>query len=285
MEFCVFSEAQEGASYEQQRALALAAEAGGYDGFFRSDHLMSTKGAVTDGTTETWVTLAGLARETSTIRLGSLMNITEFRAPAVLPLQVAQVAAMSGGRLELGVGAAWFEPEHTGFGLAFGEPAERIDRLAAQLAALRPLVPGVPVILGGRGGEGEADLAALHADEVCANFAPPALAADIHAAAAAACEQIGRDPRTLRRSVIQTVLTGPDDAAREARLSRLSEHSQRMVRNELFGTPAEVVAQLDRYADLGVDRVYLQFPHADDVEYVTWVAEAVLDLVPRAVAA
>ena len=308
LEFCAFLEAQEGATYEQQLAVAQAAERSGYTGFFRADHLRATKGAGLPGATETWVTLAGIARETSSIRIGSLMNITEFRHPAVLALQVAQVDAMSGGRLELGVGTAWYEPEHPAFGLAFGEVRERVTRLREQLDVLdalwsaepdspvdyagetvafvgnpdltRPVAGRVPVIVGGRGGEGEAELAARFGTEFCANFAPPELAASFYDAAAAECGRIGRESATLRRSVIQTILTGPDEASRAQRLSRLSPHSQQMVQNELFGTVDQVVDKLGRYREIGVDRVYLNFPQADDVEYVQWVAQAILGQFP-----
>jgi alkanesulfonate monooxygenase SsuD/methylene tetrahydromethanopterin reductase-like flavin-dependent oxidoreductase (luciferase family) len=137
MELRVFAEPQEGASYEQQLTAAQAAERVGFGAFFRSDHLVRIRpGDPLPGPTDSWVTLGALARETSTIRLGTLVTAATFRLPGPLAVAVAQVDAMSGGRVELGVGSGWFEREHTAYGIPFGARGERFDRLEEQLAVL-----------------------------------------------------------------------------------------------------------------------------------------------------
>jgi F420-dependent oxidoreductase-like protein len=135
MELRIFTEPQQGASYEQLLGVARAAERGGFGAFFRSDHFLRMgPGDGLPGPTDSWVTLAGLARETSRIRLGTLVSSATFRLPGMLAVQVAQVDAMSGGRVELGLGTGWFEEEHRAYGVAFPPLGERFDRLEEQLA-------------------------------------------------------------------------------------------------------------------------------------------------------
>src|SRR5580700_2367620 len=119
MKLRIFVEPQQGASYAQQLAVAQAAEAGGFDAFFRSDHFLTMGGDGLPGPTDSWVTLGGIARETGRIRLGTLVTSATFRLPGLLAIQVAQVDAMSGGRVELGLGAGWFDGEHTAYGVPF----------------------------------------------------------------------------------------------------------------------------------------------------------------------
>src|SRR3954452_8827636 len=131
MDLRIMTEPQQGASYDTQLALAKASEAAGFSGYFRSDHYLTMSGDGLPGPTDAWVTLAGLARETSTIRLGTMLTAGTFRLPGVLAIQVAQVDQMSGGRVELGLGAGWFEEEHKAYGIPF--PKEKIGRLEEQL--------------------------------------------------------------------------------------------------------------------------------------------------------
>ena len=135
MEYCLFTEPQQGATYDDQLAFARAGERLGFDGFFRSDHyLRMGDGDPLPGPTDAWTTLAGLARETSRIRLGTLVSSVTYRHPGILAIQVAQVDAMSGGRVELGLGTGWFEREHRAYGIPF--PAKRFDLLEEQLAVV-----------------------------------------------------------------------------------------------------------------------------------------------------
>src|SRR6185295_16359567 len=136
----IFTEPQQGATYDQQLAMARVAEEEGFDAFFRSDHyLRMGDGDARPGPTDSWVTLAGLARETSTIRLGTLVSSATFRLPGPLAISVAEVDAMSGGRVELGLGTGWFEQEHTAYGIPFPPLGERFERLEEQLEIISGL--------------------------------------------------------------------------------------------------------------------------------------------------
>src|SRR5437868_7602603 len=140
MDLRVMLERQQGATYDQQLAIAQAAEAEGFDGFFRSDHLMRFDDEdAGPGPTESWITLAGIARETTRIRLGTLVTSMTFRLPGMLAITVAQVDAMSGGRVELGLGTGWNDAEHTAYGVPFPPIGERFQRLEEQLEILTGL--------------------------------------------------------------------------------------------------------------------------------------------------
>src|SRR5437660_9188270 len=195
MRLRIFTEPQQGASYDQQLAMARVAEDEGFDAFFRSDHLMHFgPGDGLPGPTDAWATLAGLARETSRVRLGTLVTPITFRHPGLLAITVAQVDAMSGGRVELGLGAGWFDGEHHAYGVPFPPFAERFERLGESLAIVTGLwttppgerfsfagrhyritdspalpkprqSPRPPVILGGAGPNRTPRLAAKYADE------------------------------------------------------------------------------------------------------------------------
>src|SRR5580692_5295052 len=139
MKLRIFVEPQQGASYAQQLAVAQAAEALGFDAFFRSDHFLAMGGDGLPGPTDSWVTLGGIARETERIRLGTLVTSATFRLPGLLAVQVAQVDAMSGGRVELGLGAGWYDAEHSAYGVPFPATHERMERLEEQYAILTGL--------------------------------------------------------------------------------------------------------------------------------------------------
>lgn len=201
MDFRVFVEPQQGATYSDQLAVAQAAERLGYSAFFRSDHYLKMAGDGLPGPTDSWVTLAGIARETSTIRLGTMVTSATFRYPGPLAISVAQVDEMSGGRVELGLGAGWFEEEHLAYAIPFPPLGERFDRLTEQLQILtgmwgtpvgdtfdfagthytvkdspglpKPVqTPHPPIIIGGQGAKRTPALAAQFASEFNIPFVP-----------------------------------------------------------------------------------------------------------------
>ena len=219
MDLRIFTEPQQGASYDQQLRLARAAEDAGYDAFFRSDHYLAMGGGDgLPGPTDAWVTLGGLARETTRIRLGTMVTAATFRLPGVLAIQVAQVDAMSGGRVELGLGTGWFEAEHTAYGIPFPPLGERFDRLAEQLeivtglwassgpfsfsgthytltdspALPKPVQSPLPVIVGGGGPKRTPALAARYAAEYNVPFASVAGTEEAFGRVRAACADAGR---------------------------------------------------------------------------------------------
>src|SRR5713101_924995 len=242
MRFRITIEPQEGATYADQLAMALLAEELGFDAFFRSDHYISfTYGDGLPGPTDAWATLAGLAQETTRLRLGTLVSPITFRLPGPLAIIVAQVDAMSGGRVELGLGAGWNDREHQAYGIPFPPTGERFDRFEEQLAIVSGLwptapgdrftfagrhytlddspalpkpvqQPGPPIVIGGFGPTRTPRLAARYASEFNVGFTPPGGYPAIAARAHAACEQIGRDPATLPASIANTVVCGVDEA-------------------------------------------------------------------------
>lgn len=292
MRLNIFTEPQLGASYDDQLAVARRAEDCGFDAFFRSDHYLTMGGDGLPGPTDSWVTLGALARETSRIRLGTLVTSATFRYPGPLAISVAQVDAMSGGRVELGFGAGWYEAEHTAYGIPFPPMRERFDRLDEQLAIVTGLWadgpfsfkgryytvedspglpkpvqrPGPPVIIGGKGLRRTPALAARYASEFNVPFVPVEETAQVYAALRAVT---GR-PITL--SVAQTVACGRSSAEVARRREAIGPAAAR----GLVGTPEEVAAGLRRYQDLGAERAYLQLVDIRDVDHV----DALADLIP-----
>ena len=260
MEYCTFSEPQQGFTYDDQLAFALATERAGFDGFFRSDHYMRMgAGDPLPGPTDAWTTLAGLARETTRIRLGTLVSSATHRVPAVLAIQVAQVDEMSGGRVELGLGTGWFEAEHRAYGIPF--PAKRFGLLRGAAgdrdracgpprSARRSTSPGehytlsgapalpkprqerVPIIVGGGGPRRTPEIAARFATEFNLGFRPESEIAEAFARVRAACERIDRDPATLKLSVALPTIAAPD----EKTLSRRAEATGRSLDQFRDGT-------------------------------------------------
>ena len=306
MQLRVMTEPQQGATYAELLAVARESEALGFDAFFRSDHLMRI--GETDpgpGSTEAWATLAGLARDTSTIRLGTMVSSATFRLPGMLALTVATVDAMSGGRVELGLGGGWYEAEHTAFGVPLPPVGERFDRLEEQLRILtgvwttppgesfsfdgthytlsgHPALPspvqqpGPPLIVGGKGPRRTPDLAARFADE----FNVPPFSSLEEAGTAigrvrAACEAVGRDPGSLVLSAVQTLAVAGSHAELERRAAAWGGLD--LLRTlGLAGTVEEVLDKIGRYRDLGVTRLYLQLPDLHDLDQLRLVAREVL---------
>ncbi|OZV84455.1 LLM class F420-dependent oxidoreductase [Micromonospora echinospora] len=306
MELRVFTEPQQGASYDQLLAVARCAEDAGYDAFFRSDHyLMMGEASGEPGPTDAWTTLAGLARETSRIRLGTLMTAATFRLPGPLAITVAQVDAMSGGRIEFGVGTGWFEAEHQAYGIPFPPLAERFDRLEEQLAVITGLwqtpagqtfdfsgkyytltdspalpkpvqSPRPPVLLGGMGAKRTPRLAARFADEFNLPFVPVDDTAAQFGRVRDACAAIGRDPAELRWSNALVLCCGRNDAEVRRRAEAIGRDPDELRENGLAGSPAEVVDKIGRYAGVGSQRIYLQTLDLADLDHLELVAAEVM---------
>lgn len=311
MDLRIFTEPQQGASYEDQLAVAQAAETLGYDAFFRSDHYLTMgDGDGLPGPTDAWTTLAGLARETSTIRLGTLVTSATFRRPGVLAIQVAQVDQMSGGRVELGLGAGWFAREHEAYGIPF--PAKRFGLLTeqfevvtglwgtpvgetfsysgehytlvdspalpkpAQRSSLDPSRPGVPVIVGGNGPSRTPALAAAFASEYNTSFPPKDEIKRSFDRVRAACQDAGRDPEELVYSAALVLCAGRDEAEVTRRAAAIGREPAELRENGVAGTVAEVTDELGRLAELGVERVYLQVLDLTDLDHLDLVAREVM---------
>jgi F420-dependent oxidoreductase-like protein len=260
------------------------------------------------GPTESWVTLAGLARDTSTIRLGTLLTSATFRHPGVLAIEVAQVDAMSAGRVELGLGAGWFEEEHRAYGIPFPSLGERFSRLEEQLAIITGLwqrgagekfefrgryyelenspalpkpvqSPRPPVIVGGHGTRRTPELAARYADEINIPFASSDDCRRLFGLASEACERLGRDPSSLRRSAALVLCCGEDEAEFRHRAAAIGREPEELRAHGACGTAGEVVDVLSRYGEAGVSRVYLQVLDLDDLDHLRHVAKEVMTCV------
>ncbi|MEU7552219.1 LLM class F420-dependent oxidoreductase [Streptomyces sp. NPDC044571] len=303
MDLRIFTEPQQGASYDTLLAVAKATEDLGFDAFFRSDHYLRMGSADgLPGPTDAWITLAGLARETRRIRLGTLMTAGTFRLPGVLAIQVAQVDQMSGGRVELGLGAGWFEDEHKAYGIPF--PADRMARLEEQLAIVTGLwatAPGaafdyvgthyrlenspalpkpaqakVPVLIGGHGAKRTPRLAARYADEFNMPFASVADSARQFDRVRRAAEEAGRKPGELVYSNALVACVGKDDAEVARRAAAIGRDVDELKANGLAGSPAQVVEKIGAYEAIGCSRVYLQLLHLDDLDHLELISAQVL---------
>ena len=304
MRLRIFTEPQQGADYDTLLRVAQATEAGGFDAFFRSDHYLKM-GDVSGlpGPTDAWVTLAGLARETSRIRLGTLMTAATFRLPGPLAIAVAGVDQMSRGRVELGLGAGWFEAEHEAYGIDFPPVAERFDRLEEQLeivtglwstpagstfsftgahyqladspALPKPYAGRPPIIVGGTGPRRTPDLAARFADEFNVAFEPVDETARVFDRVRAACDAHGRTT-PLRYSAAQVVCCGRDDAEVARRAAAIGRDAVEVRTEGLAGTPAELVDRIGQFAKLGCETVYLQVLDLDDLDHLDLLASEVL---------
>jgi F420-dependent oxidoreductase-like protein len=298
----IFTEPQQGAGYDQLLAMAEATEEGGFDAFFRSDHYLAMGGDGLPGPTDAWVSLAGLARDTSRIKLGTLVSPVTFRLPGVLAITVAQVDAMSGGRAELGLGAGWFEAEHSAYGIPF--PSRRFGLLEEQLeivtglwstpvgekfsfegehyrvqdspALPKPVQSPIPLIIGGGGKQRTPALAARYATEFNIGFISVEDVAVTYGRVRSACDAIGRDPASLTWSVALTTYCGRDDSEVRRRTESRDADVAQLRTAGLVGTPDEIVDRIGRYAEVGARRVYLQVLDLDDLDMVELIAERVL---------
>jgi F420-dependent oxidoreductase-like protein len=304
VELRIFTEPQMGATYDELLSVARRAEETGFDAFFRSDHYLTMGGDGLPGPTDAWVTLAGLARETSRIRLGTLMTAATFRLPGPLAVAVAQVDQMSGGRVELGIGAGWFEAEHTAYGIPFPSLGERFDRYAEQLAVVTglwntppgetfgfdgkyyevvdsPALPkpvqagGIPVLVGGKGKTRTPRLAARYASEFNVPFSSAEDNARLFAGVRGACEEAGRDPSSLVYSSALVLCVGKDEAEIARRAAAIGRDVEELREHGVAGTPAEAVDIIGRYAEAGSQRFYLQVLDLSDLDHLDLVASEV----------
>jgi len=301
----IFTEPQQGASYDDLLAVASEAEALGFDAFFRSDHYLKMGDVPGDpGSTDAWITLAGLARDTERIRLGTLVTAATFRLPGPLAVAVAQVDAMSGGRVELGLGSGWYDQEHTAYGIPFPPLGERFERLEEQLAVVTGLwetpagetfsfkgahyqladspalpkpvqSPRPPVLIGGWGKTRTPRLAARFADEFNLPFPQVADVGPQFDAVRVACEAAGRDPATMTWSAALVVCCGEDEDTYQRRATAIGRASDELRTNGAAGTVDEVVETLGRYAEAGIERVYLQVLDLHDLDHLRLIAAEV----------
>ena len=302
MELRIFTEPQQGATYEDLLAVARRSEELGFDAFFRSDHYLHMGGVSgMPGPTDAWTTLAGLARDTNSIRLGTLVTAATFRLPGPLAISVAQVDQMSGGRVELGLGAGWFDEEHSAYGIPFPPVGERFDRLEEQLAIItglwatpegetfthrgdhyevvdspalpKPVQSPPPVIVGGHGPKRTPHLAARFAAEFNQPFPKPDAIPEGKARVVAACEAIGRDPATMVFSVAQVVCVGENETDLARRAEAIGRKPDELRKNGVAGTVEEARAKLAVLGDQGMSRVYLQVLDLSDLEHLDLLAD------------
>jgi F420-dependent oxidoreductase-like protein len=307
MRVTLFVEPPRGATYDDQLRLARHAEDAGFEGFLRADHYQAMgDDPGLPGPTDAWITLAGLARETSRIRLGTLVNSATFRLPGPLAIMVAQVDAMSGGRIELGMGAGWLEREHTSYGIPFPPLGERFDRMGEQLAIITGLWstpdgerfsydgkhyqlldapalpkpvqrPGPPILVGGRGPKRTPELAARYADEFNMPFKSVAETAAAFARVKEACATYGRpDGRKLTLSAGIVVALGRTDADAQRRAAPLHVKSALPPEDPVVGSPDLLVQRIGEMAEAGADRVHLRVIEMSDLDHVDLIAAEVL---------
>jgi len=306
MDLRIFTEPQQGATYDDLLAVARVTEEEGFDAFFRSDHYQRIgPGDPGPGSTDSWVTLGALARETSRIRLGTMVTSATFRHAGSLAIQVAQVDQMSGGRVDLGIGAGWYETEHRSYGIPFlGGFGERFELLEETLDVLCGLwatpagsafsyagrhltlvdspalpkpaqQPRPPIVLGGAGHTKTPRLAARFADEFNTPFHGLDAAAAQYDRVRAACEAAGRDPGSMVFSAALTVCVGRDQAEVERRAARIGRPGERI---DLAGTPDQVAEKLRGFAEAGAARAYLQVLDLADLDHLRLIAAEVAPL-------
>jgi F420-dependent oxidoreductase-like protein len=314
MKVCLMIEGQEGVSWEEWVALGLACDEHGFDALFRSDHYLSFGQPTERGSLDAWATLAALTGRTDRVRLGTLVSPITFRHPSELAKSVVTADHASGGRVELGMGAGWFEPEHRAYGFPFPPADERFDMLEEQVeivhrlwdrdeeevtfegrhyrlegchALPKPLQdPHPPLILGGGAGPRAAKLAARWADEYNVNLVTPEECRSARERLSQACEDIGRDPAELPLSLMTGTVIGADPAGLERHASRLMERRSEtgdpaaflegLGPKRIVGTPDRVLARLAEYAEAGVERVMMQHIVHDDLETIALIGSEVI---------
>lgn len=304
MELRIFTEPQQGATYATLLRIARASEDLGYDAFFRSDHYLAMNAEGLPGPTDAWLTLAALGRETSTIKLGTLVTSATFRHPGQLAIQVAQADEMSGGRIEFGLGAGWFAEEHEAYAIPFPALGERFERLTENLEIITGLwstpvgdlfdysgkhfevksspalpkpvqSPRPPIIIGGMGRKRTPALAARFADEFNVPFAQVDVVSGQFDVVRDACRAAGRGPDELTYSAALTVCVGRNDAEVAKRADAIGRNVDELRENGLAGTPSEVVEKVETYRAVGVSRLYLQVLDLDDLEHIEFIANEV----------
>ncbi len=311
MDIRIFTEPQQGAGYHRLSKFATHAEGLGFDGFFVSDHYhVMGDNDPRMGPTDALTTLAGLARDTERIRLGTLVCSSTFREPGRLAVISAEVDQMSQGRLELGIGAGWFDREHHALGIEFPSLKERFDRMEDQLEILRlfrdtavdktfnfegrtvsldncpPLPqsfqdPGIPIIIGGGGPRRTPNLAARFADEFNFAFRSPQEFQRAVERVTQACESIGRDPEDLVLSVAQVVCVADSENELVKRAKRIGRDPVELRENGVAGMPEEAAEQIMAFQQEGASRIYLQVLDEDDLDHISLIAESIAPLLER----
>ncbi len=317
MRLRVLLEPRYGATYDQILALARATEEAGFDAFFRSDHYLGIEpNEPALRPTDSWTTLAGLAIQTSRVTLGTLMTAGTFRYPAQLAIEVATVDAMSGGRVELGIGTGWYEREHQAFGIPFPATGERFDRLEEALSVITGLwstPPGASfsfagkhfrleecrnfpatahdlaagpgarrgprIIIGGGGPRRTPALAARFADEFNTGLGLGAGLPERFAYFRRVVAEHGRDPAAIRLSTTLPVCCAATAAEAERRKEFLGEAGARLLSAGVVGVPGDVLDRLEQLAQAGIDTVYF---HIYDVDYLDQVRLLGQEVVARA---
>ncbi|NKX86682.1 LLM class F420-dependent oxidoreductase [Nocardia coubleae] len=301
MDLRIFTEPQQGADYDTLLAVARAAEDLDFDAFFRSDHYLAMGDADgLPGPTDAWITLAGLARDTSRIRLGTLVTAATFRLPGPLAIQVAQVDQMSGGRVELGLGSGWFAAEHAAYGIPF--PDNRFGLLEEQLAIVtglwstkvgdtfsfdgehyqltdspalpKPVQDPVPVVIGGNGKVRTPRLAARYATEFNMPFASVDDSSAQFDRVRDAVRAAGRTDELVYSNAL-VACVGRTDAEVARRAAAIGREVDELKTNGLAGSPAEVVDKIARYREIGASRIYLQILDLADLDHLELIAAEV----------
>jgi F420-dependent oxidoreductase-like protein len=307
MQLRIFTEPQQGANYQTLLAVARMAEDCGFDGFFRSDHYLADSKFPTGGPgglpgpSDAWITLAGLAIQTSRLRLGTLMTAATFRHPGPLAITVAGVDEMSAGRVELGLGTGWFEAEHHAYGIPFPELSERFARLEEQLQVITGLwatppgqsfsfsgqhyrltdspalpkpvqAPRPPVIVGGKGPRRTPRLAAYYADEYNIAYADRESADAQFSRVREACEAAGRDPQSLCLSATVMICCGQTDRELSQRAHAIGRDLDELRQTGLAGSPAEILDAIGKWAEIGTTRVYLSLLDLTDLDHLALIA-------------
>ncbi len=290
MEVCLMIEGQEDVTWEDWVALARACEEHGVGTMFRSDHYLSVDDRRERGSLDAWGTIAALAAVTEKLRLGTMVSPATFRHPAVLAKAAVTADHVSGGRVEVGIGAGWWEREHELYGFELPPVGPRMDALEEQMQVVRghwgpgpfsfdgehfrareldalpkPVQRPLPLILGGKGGPRSLRLAARHADEYNTVMATAAEIAEIRRGLDAACEAEGRDPASLPLSMMTGWLLGADQDDLRARASRLSEWKGEdgdgdaliasLRDSTILGTPDQAIEQLRALEAAGLTRI------------------------------
>lgn len=308
MDARIFIEPQQGTTYSEVVTLARRAEELGFDGFFTSDHYvkMGDHSSGLPGPLDAWTTIAGLARDTERLRLGTLVSPITFYNPAQLAIRVAQADEMSSGRVELGLGAGWFETEHGAYGIGFPPIVERFDRLTEGLDIITGLWstpegerfdhdgdyytltdspalpktwqrPRPPIIIGGRGKRRTPALAATHANEFNVPFADPDDWRAVCGPVVEACEARERDPETLVWSAAQVLAVGGNEAEFSRRAEAIGREAAELRQNGIAGVVDEARERLELYRANGCTRMYFQVLDLKDLEHLAVLAEVLDD--------
>jgi len=307
MDFRIFVEPQQGTNYDRLCSLASHAESLGFNGFFTSDHYLKMGDSDgLPGPTDAWTTLAGLTRDTSTIRLGTLVTPITFRHLGSLAISVSQIDQMSGGRVELGLGAGWYEQEHKAQGLPFPNIGTRFDILEESLEVLNAIwnleegelfnyegatvrfensmgLPkpkqekGPPIIMGGIGKRRTPNLVAKYASEYNTPFVSPEGFGSLISVVKDACVKLGRNPAELIYSCAQVFCCGENEAIFSERASAIGREVDELRSNGLAGTPDEVNKRIEGFKQQGCERFYLQVLDDCDLEHLDLAAEIFLN--------